>query len=351
MLIIKKSGIVFLFLIMAIHGIAQDQNFSQFFNCPVYYNPAFAGYNDYFCKGNTDHTIYNHVLRINNRMFKYNIGDDGFRSSFISYDVGISPKNTSKENSIGVGVIGSNTVDGILHTQTAGIALASGILLGSSHKVRAGISFNTLHKSLSVDDLTFSSQINAVNGKTGSSGSYGDIPDELNWFKYYDAGIGVVYSYGQCGSQDPIHTFIAGFSVHHFYNTSSYTLNNTTDKLPVRLVGQLNYNTSFNFGPNVYNRLSAAVLFEKQGNFFTSTIGANYYLSPFLLGFWLRNTVNGQSAASAIIEAGYDIIKKENQPLLVKAVVGYDFCFSNRKYTYGDSIEFTLILKYNYMFE
>jgi hypothetical protein len=119
----------------------------------------------------------------------------------------------------------------------------------------------------------------------------------------------------------------------------------------MRLVGQINYNTSFNLGPNVYNRLSIAAIIEKQGSFFTSTVGANYYLSPFLLGFWIRNTVNEHSDASGIIEAGYDILKKANQPLLIKCVLSYDYCFSNRRYTYGDTIEFTLIFKYNYVFE
>jgi hypothetical protein len=81
------------------------------------------------------------------------------------------------------------------------------------------------------------------------------------------------------------------------------------------------------------------------------TIGGNYYTYPVLFGFWARNIMVDKSDLSGIIEVGYDLFKPDLHKLLIKCVLDYDFCMSNRRYTYGDSIEFTMIIKYNYLYE
>jgi len=352
-----RNKIFILFLIFltsfCLKGFAQDPNFSQFYNNPIYYNPAFAGYNDRFNELRSNDPEWTQVLRTNYRKFKFNVRDKGFHSLSVSYDAGYSPANTNHSNSIGFGLLALQTQEGYFRTQTIGMVLSSGIRIAKYQKIRFGLTASSMQKSLlDPDDLIFSSQLDPVRGNI--YGSTNELPSRLNFLNSIDFDAGMVYTLGFGNTSDPINNLILGFSAHHLYSTASYTIDdNSKNKMPIRYVLQANYNCFLarTRGFQQYNRLSFAGIYENQLKFNTTTLGLNYYTSPMVFGLWFRNIISEKSDYSAIVEFGYDLLKRSDSRFLVKTVFNYDFTLNNRRYTYGDSMGISIIIKQNYLYE
>ena len=187
-----RNKIFILFLIFlasfCLKGFAQDPNFSQFYNNPIYYNPAFAGYNDRFDELRSNDPEWTQVLRTNYRKFKFNVRDKGFHSLSVSYDAGYSPANTNHSNSSDSDCCSSKprkVISGLKHGRFFRARTHSQI-----SKIRFGLTAHHAKSLLDPDDLVFSSQLDPVRGNIYGTPTNCPPPDFLNAIDF-DAGNGL----------------------------------------------------------------------------------------------------------------------------------------------------------------
>jgi type IX secretion system PorP/SprF family membrane protein len=199
-----------LLLMLAKTGISQDLHFSQFYNTPLYANPAYTGF-----LPDTDYR-----LGISYRQQFANILPNPYRT-FSAYGDAVILQNRFDYAWAGVGGLLLNDVAGTgnFRTTKAYLSLAYHQMLGGSSLLSAGCNIGWVTKSLDPSKFTFPDQFNGhfFDGSlpTGSvisrsSVSYPDLQVGLNYSYFASDDIYLSLGYKLANALKPKESFFSG---------------------------------------------------------------------------------------------------------------------------------------------
>lgn len=259
--------ILILFSWQSVH--AQDLEFSQFFNAPLYLNPAFAG------------------ADVGPR-FALNYRNEwaGLGNAYISYAASYDQHFDALGGGIGVLMVSDQQANGIYIGNSATGFYSYQIRLSKKFALQAAASVALVQKRIQSDKLVFAENINPDNGSIISSGSV-DLPDRPSR-TFPDFGAGFLFFTEK--------TFF-GFSVKHLTSPNESLLSTQSSPLPYRIAG--------NFGVEFHNKstgkipvfFSPNIFLASQSTFKQLTFGAILGIGVFYGGLSYRTTFTNADAA------------------------------------------------------
>ncbi|WP_345952436.1 PorP/SprF family type IX secretion system membrane protein [Mucilaginibacter sp. PAMB04168] len=254
---------------------AQDHQYSQFFNSPVYLNPALNGQ-------------FEGDLRVN--MI--------YRNQWSSLPGALSYLTASVDLNIpkfggGVGLMFTRANEGTAYYLRNNLAGIYSYSVGSddfvlSFGLQAGIGNRTIDRS----KLVFGDQIDPRLGYIPGSQSAADLGQLNNKF-YFDAGAGINLVMGN---------FMAGGALQHI-NRPDQSFTGASAKLPMRATGHLSYrwdlNPYDNYDEDEKSYVIPSVVMYKQASSTSLSAGMQYKRRSVNAGLWYRS--GGQTGPSSFV--------------------------------------------------
>ena len=305
---------------LSISLLAQDPNFSLFYNNPTYYNPAMAAIN----KGFTFRTnIRNQWMPIPG---KFNTSGLSFEGEVIN------------NLSVGINLVNDVAGEGLLRTSGGVLSYSYCPIQNKNHIIQFGMSGGVMNKYIDWSRLTFSDQYDEVLGKVYNSNF---IPPDNTGYSYVDLGTGLAYQFFYDKQTTKLFRKMmlnVGASMNHLNRPKdAYFLDN--NYIPIKTV--VHSKNQVLLGNYVY---TLAGIFEYQNKFVTRTIGMNFQLRSSLnFGFWSRSgtTINKQRFESYISSIGFILpVKKIYQ---LRFTYSVDFTLTKLRTASFGSHEISLV--------
>lgn len=271
----KALNTFLLIVIIGIPGIVngQDANYTQFYNNPVYYNPANAALEDGL-----------HLRTSYRKLWPQMAGD--FRNSMLTMDVAEPALNGGIGFIIHSGEEGMGTV-----RENSFAAMYSYRLpvIPEDFYLQLGLQAAAVEKHIHDDDLVFSDQLDPVLGDVYPT-NYKSSAKERVIYPDFSTGITSRFNLGRFPDGSKRSTTIAGVSFSHITrpNESFYGDNG---RKPVKIVAHLHseiYLVS-QYKSQETIALAPGMVYENQEVFETFSTGLNLILDPIYAGFWMRN--------------------------------------------------------------
>jgi len=313
---VKRCTIILFSLILyCISTFSQlDPQFTQFYSCPLYLAPSFAGATQQHRISSTYRNQWPGIPGLSGAYVTYTLAYDHYFSNFNS----------------GVGVLLLRDVAGSadLSTTNAGIQYSYDIKVTDIIRVRPGIHFNYTQRGLDFYKLLWGDQISP----TGITPTI-MVPTERS-------KPDVDFATSVLGYTD---RYWLGVSVDHLLRPN-YSLYGNVTRLPMKI--------SVFGGAQVIKRgrllkpidetLSFAFLFKTQDNIHQLDLGVYWYRNPLVFGFWYRGLpfIQQERRGDAIcFLAGYKIEQ-------FSIGYSYDFTISKLLPVTGGSHEIALIWEF-----
>ena len=330
-----KKGLPIIILIMTGNAVlGQDPNYSQFFNTPIYYNPAYTG-------------LYNGLnVRFSFRDQWPNLPVD-FRSYYFSADLG--DRNLPGAGGLGLIVTSDNEGIGFIHNLGLGLTVGVRIPIFSFLISQVGIKANLVQKSVNWDDFVFSDQLDERYGINNNSGTDFVRPDRSKRI-YPDFAAGGLL---QFTSEDEKVTFTTGFAMDHIFEPDESFLATGESKVPRKIVVQadavITTNRTISGNPNYRGwddpvKLNPGIIYQHQGISQSLALGMNLSKFNFYLGAWFRSTMSKQASNAMIFMAGYKYHFTEDAT--IKFFYSYDLQIGGNLQETGGAHEISLILEF-----
>ncbi len=265
--------LLLIILLYGLPGLAQDHLYSQFFDSPIYLNPALTGQ----FKGD---------LRMNliyRNQWTSVPGTLSYLSASIDYNV---PKFGG-----GVGLLFTRSSEGTAYLDKTNVSGVYSYSVGSEDFVLSfGLQAGVTNRVLDYSKLVFGDQIDPTLGiVSGSSG--GSLP--FNNKFYFDSGLGTNLVVGE---------FDIGLAMQHL-NQPNESFTGTPSKLPIRTNAHLSYRMDLNPFENLdddeKSYVIPSVVFYKQSQAESYSIGLQYKRRSINVGLWYRSGDN--TGPSAIV--------------------------------------------------
>jgi type IX secretion system PorP/SprF family membrane protein len=262
-------------MVLAVNAVAQDHQYSQFFNSPVYLNPALNGQ----FEGDV------RVNMIYRNQWSSLPGALTYMTASVDYNI---PKFGG-----GVGLMFTRANEGTAYYLRNNLAGIYSYSVGSddfvlSFGLQAGIGNRTIDRS----KLIFNDQIDPRLGYIPGSTSAADLGDLNNKF-YFDAGAGINLVVGN---------FMAGGALQHI-NRPDQSFTGATAKLPMRGTGHLSYrwdlNPYDNYTEDEKSYVIPSIVMYKQGASTSVSAGMQYKRRAVNAGLWYRS--GGESGPSSFV--------------------------------------------------
>ncbi|NVK83638.1 MAG: PorP/SprF family type IX secretion system membrane protein [Cytophagia bacterium] len=320
----ERKSIIYLFLLLSIltKAQAQDAQLTQFYNAPLYMNPAFAG------------SIELSRVGFNQRIQWPTLAQT-VETSSAYYD------NHFANTPHGIGIIATRTRESVAKLRYTYIAgqYSSRLELNDSWVFQLGVEGRWFQKDADFEELLFSDQIDLANGIIASTSA--DFIQGQYQKSGFDMGLGGVLFSGS--------TWI-GMSIFHLLEPDD-SFGGGESKIPRFFTvhaGQKFYlkkgrrrNTlSYSFQER---SVSLAANYKSQGPFSQLDVGVQTYLEPFYGGVWYRGipiqsvgSIN--KSESVIILAGVQLREGVN------IGYSYDITVSDLRGASGGSHEISISL-------
>jgi type IX secretion system PorP/SprF family membrane protein len=317
-----KSLLFTCLLIVSFNAIvvAQDPNFSQFYNNPVYYNPGMTA----IANGIT--------VRMQNRSLWTPIA-----GKFDTYSVTFEGEAINK---VGLGAIAG---EGLLRTNHINFNYSYRVVESRNMIFQVGFSGGITNKFVDWSKFTFSDQLDEVFGRVYNSAF---VTPSNSSKTYADFGSGCAFRFNQrshrAGTSYKRSTITLGGAVNHL-NRPSDGLIGEKDKLPMKFVAHGNANVLIN--KMIY---APGFIFERQAQFQTITLGGSVINKPFSLGFWVRNRTylfSGYSYDSFITSLGINV--PLNRVSNMRVTYSFDLTISRLRTSSIGSHEISLIFDFD----
>jgi type IX secretion system PorP/SprF family membrane protein len=339
MTIMKKYIISGIFSLLSVMTIClsvkgQDPNPSQFFNTPIYFNPAVTGMNT--------------GLRA-----KFTFRDQwanlpvDFRSYFFSADLG--DRNLPGSGGLGLIVNSDNEGLAFIKNLTVGLTVGVRVPLSNSLVSQIGIKAAFIQKSLNWDDFVFTDQFSEKYGNIYTSGFQ---HPEITSKTIPDFGIGGLLQYSNESSSV---NGVVGFGIDHLFQPDESFL--AADKCPLPRKYALHsdfiittgtgYNTNYNTsvrGAADPLKLNPGLLYQMQNGFSAYQFGMNLLKFNVYLGAWYKNSMKPNAAKSLSLLAGYRYFFGED--MSIKFMYTYDMQMAGPLQSAGGSHEVSVILEF-----
>ena len=309
---------------------AQSPAFSQYYNNPIYYNPAYTG----------------SELGIRARMlFRHQYG--GLNNSYdnIAFSFDLSERNMPGAG--GFGVVFLSDIDGIGLLQTNSLRLTYSTRIQISDRVVTqlgiGPSFST--RRINWDQLIFSDQIDAYGLLTNPSMFN---PGDENSIAYPDLSFGVLFQFhGESRRFANIITTIGGAADHVFTPDVSFSGTNHPMPLKITITADVLFDNSLQYGYRFQQdrtglKFNPGFKYEWHDIISTYSFGVNAYRSHIYLGIWGRmQQFNEINVSDIIMIAGIDIpINMESR---IKLMYSYDYLIGDLMRITGTTHELSLV--------
>ncbi|WP_244312979.1 PorP/SprF family type IX secretion system membrane protein [Pedobacter psychrotolerans] len=285
----------------------QDHIYSQFYNAPIYLNPALTGQ-------------FEGDIRLN---ALYRNQWTGLASDF-SYMSASADLNLPQINS-GVGLIFNRSSEGTAYLVKNNVAASySYIIGGDDFTLSFGLQAGVTNQRLNWDKLVFGDQIDINSGYIPGSISGAERPAIDSRF-YLDANAGTNLVYGK---------FMVGVAAHHL-NRPDESLSGFQAKLPMRISANLSYKLSLI--PDQYDRdgsyLIPSVVVYRQGNVNSFSIGTQYKYAGINAGIWYRNDGNANGNDAIVFSVIFDIFNRRTNGEKFRLGISHDATTSKINYS------------------
>jgi len=303
----RKPILLLLILIVPVFALAQDHIYSQFYNSPVYLNPALTGQ-------------FEGDLRFN---ALYRNQWTGLASDY-SYMSASADLNLDRINS-GVGLIFNRSSEGTAYLQKNNIAASySYIIGGDDFALSFGLQAGITNQKLNWDKLVFGDQIGVSTGYLPGSISGAERPSVDSRF-YLDANAGTNLVYGK---------FMLGIAAHHI-NRPDESLSGFQARLPMRISANMSYKLTLI--PDQYDRdgsyLIPSVVAYKQQNITSYSIGMQYKYASINAGIWYRGGSSGSGNDAIVFSVMFDIFNRRTNGEKFRLGISHDATTSKINYT------------------
>lgn len=295
-------------LVMAsIYCQAQDQIFSQFYNAPMYLNPALTGQ-------------FEGSIRFN---ALYRNQWTGLASDY-SYLHASGDLNFPELRS-GFGLMFNRSSEGTAYLVKNNIAASYAYIIpGDNFTLSFGLQGGITNLKLDWDKLVFGDQIDVTSGYNPGLVSGAERPNIDSRF-YFDAAAGANLVFGKA---------MFGLAAHHI-NQPDESLTGINTKLPIRFSGNISY--KINLFPDEYNRESTSVIpsivVYKQENIISYSAGAQFKYKGVNVGAWYRKNGTSNGNDAVVFSAIFDIFGKNNNDEKFRVGISHDATTSKLNYT------------------
>lgn len=329
------SGLILgLSMLTATTSRSQDPNFSQFFNTPIYYNPAYTGLNTGL------------RARFTYRDQYANLPVD-FRSYYFSADLG--DRNLPGSGGLGLQIASNNEGLGFIKDLSVALTVGVRVPLSSIMVAQFGIKAAFVQRYLNWNDFVFTDQFSEKYGNIYPSTF--QTPD-INTRTVPDFGAGGLI---QFANENQSLTGTAGVAVDHLFQPDVSFLSTSKSPLPRKWVIQTdfiittgsNYSTNYNTairGAGDPLRINPGLLYQNQNGVNTIQFGLNLLKFNVYLGGWYKNSMKPNSASALSLLAGYRYFFAED--MSIKFMYSYDMQIAGTLQGAGGTHEISLVLEF-----
>lgn len=302
-------------------GVAQDPQFSQYYQAPLYLNPGFAGITP------------QQRIAINHRI-QWPSLPQAFSTYALSYDIFVDELRS------GFGLLATTDKMGSAgwRTTTVGLLYSYKIRITEDFVFSPGLYFGYGANGL---DRT---KIRVGNGLTyGDGDEYNPIDpdlDKLGNQSYFDFGSGfLIYN----------KSLWLGAAFSHM-NQPNLSVLNDVSRLPMKTTihagAKLNLNHHLKSATARGHYLTPSAIFRMQGKSFSQLdFGINYHLEPVTLGVWYRGKPFETTVINSIAQDAL-ILTMGLQFDLFTVGYSYDFTISEMETASGGAHEFSLVIEF-----
>lgn len=246
-----------------LHGglYAQDQIYSQFFNAPMYLNPALTGQ---FEGDLRFQMLYrNHWTSVPGNLSYYTFSADWYTSTLSS----------------GLGIMINHSDEGTSFMKKTSAAFNYAYLIEmETGSLSFGVQAGVVNSRIDFGDLVFPDQLDPYLGIIpGTSGGVSALLFDSKY--YFDAGVGANLVLGN---------FMGGVAATHL-NSPDESFTGNRSRLPVRYNAHLSYRFPVGrYYERAYNAIIPSVVYYQQGGQQALSAGAQYKYRGMNVGLWYR---------------------------------------------------------------
>lgn len=295
---------------MCLTARAQDLEFSQYFNAPVYSNPAFAGVGDgpRFC--------------VNYRNEWAALGN-----AYLSYAASYDQNFKSIGGGIGAMLVSDRQAGGLYITNSFTGVYSYLINLSHRYAIRASAQVGVVQHRISTDELVFAENIDPESGAVNSNVS-ADMPDQPNK-TFADFGTGfLLYS----------NKFFLGMAAKHLTSPNESLLSTQNSSLPLRWSANLGWEFQSDKRKSSLVYFTPNFLYVQQAKFKQLTGGAILGVGLVYGGLYYRTTFTNGDAV--ILQVG---VKRG----IFKMGYSYDATVSQLKGKAGGTHELAVVINFH----
>jgi len=305
----KRLFYILMMICLNLPVFGQDHIYSQFFNSPIYLNPALTGQ-------------FQGDIRMN---LIYRNQWSGL-SGDLSYLSASADLNIPKFGG-GVGILFNRSTEGTAYLTKNNMAATYSYSVGGDELVASfGIQAGFTSRKIDWGRLVFSDQIDMRLGYISGSSSSAQLPDASGRF-YFDAagGVNIVYR-----------NFMIGSALHHI-NKPDESFTGIQAKLPTRLIANASFRIPLNEG-SIYNQyaegafLIPSVVYYKQATASSVSAGFQFKYRSVNTGLWYRTSGAGTPDA-VVFSLIFDLFTNRNNGEKLRLGVSHDATTSKINYT------------------
>lgn len=315
-----------LVLLFVLSAKGQDHLYSQFFNSPVYLNPALNGQ-------------FEGDFRMN-LIYRNQYTSSGNNSTYETASVDYNIPQFGG----GIGLLYTRSSEGNAFLTTNNFAGIYSYSVGSDRYVLSfGLQAGLSNQSIDYSKLVFDDQIDSRYGIIpGSVSAAGAIP--FNSHYYFDAGAGINLVVGD---------FMIGGAAQHL-NQPNTSLTGTPSKIPIRATSYLSYRIDLNYDDNIdddqKSYLIPSAVYYKQAGAQSASLGMEYKRKSVAAGLWYR-TGGSDGPSAVVVSLVFDIFVNRDTGEKFKLGVSHDvpvtgLNYSNTSGTSEGSINYQTINPY-----
>lgn len=324
----RKITLVILINFMLTCGLsAQDFDFSQWYNNPTYYNPAYVGLTSGL---KARFTYRRQMVKI----------PGNFRTYAFSAD--IAERSLPGAGGIGIIVDNFNASQGLVNHTVAAIMPSVRVPIAEYMVMQLGIQAAFVQKRLNWNNLVFPDQLDPRYGNIYPTGF---VAPNSNKITYPDFTAGMLFQFKGNGISG-----VVGGALHHLTrpNESFYE---GSAPLPRKWVAHIDLIWEFQQNKGFYKRSSSfkinpGFIYQNQATLSQFAFGSNFYFTSVYLGIWYKNESFEYDTYSTISIMGGIRIPFSDVASL-KLMYSYDFVIYP-EYTFtGPTHEFTLLFEFD----
>jgi type IX secretion system PorP/SprF family membrane protein len=309
---------------------AQDPDYSQFYNSPTYYNPAYVGLN----KG----------LRAR---FNYQRQWTSVPADLNSYNFSVDFAERNLPGAGGIGIIFNSAKAGIGYVRNTMIGFLPSVRIQIEENIvmQMGASAAYVQRKMDWDDLVFPDQLDPIQGNIYDTKFSGPSEDKIS---YPDFGVGGIFQF--TGNNERVVGTLGG-AIHHLTRPNESFFGKSSP-LPRKYVVHFDMIFDFTHNKGFYKKTSdfkinPGIFFQTQQKMNDYALGMNIYFERVYFGAWYKNESLEYDSYSHFSLMGGISIPINDDESRVKFMYSYDMIINAEHMFAGPTHEISLIIEFD----